>query len=180
MLKDSKEKELVFFFIKLFVIWLSWTGFIHIIGEQSHPLDKRYFPAISDYWEDFNYNLVRFLATQSEAILRFMGYNAYSFNRVVWIEGYRGVGIGNYCIGVQLMYYFSMLIIVSDLKTKVKFIAVPTGIFITQTLNIIRIVALTLVTVYVPHLAVLFHDHIFNIIVFGTLISFYYLLVKNK
>ncbi len=180
MLKKSKEKELVFFFIKLFLIWLSWKGFIHIIGEQSIPLDKRYFPVISALWEDFNYTLVRFLATQSEAILRVMGYEAYSFKRIVWIEGYKGVEIGNYCIGVQLMYYFSTLVLISEISLKKKFIAVPIGIFITQTLNIIRIVALTLVVVYVPQLTVLFHDHIFNIIVFGTLILFYYLLVKDK
>lgn len=180
MFKDSKEKELVLFFVKLFLIWLSWKGFIHIIGEQSHPLDKRYFPTLSIIWEDFNLKLIRFLATQSEAILKLLGQEAYSFGRIVWIEGTSGVGIGNYCIGMQLMYYFSMLIIISDLSLKNKLIALPIGVFITQTLNIIRIVALALVVAYVPSLTVLFHDHIFNVIVFGTLITYYYFLTKSK
>jgi exosortase/archaeosortase family protein len=180
MFKDSKEKELVVFFIKLFLIWLSWKGFIHIIGEQSTPFEERYFPKVSEAWENFNFSLVRFLAVQSAAILNFIGYKAYSFNRIVWIEGYNGVSIGNYCIGLQLMYYFSLLIIISGISFKNKVIAIPTGIFITQVLNVIRIVVMNLVTVYTPKLIVFFHDHVFNIVVFGTLIAFYYYLNKTK
>lgn len=180
MFKDSKEKELVFFFIKLFLIWLSWKGFIHIIGEQNVPFEKRYFPKISEAWENFNFSLVRFLAVQSAAILNFIGYEAYSFGRIVWIEGFSGVGIGNYCIGLQLMYYFSMLILISDISLINKFIAVPTGLFITQVLNVIRIVVMNLITVYAPELIIFFHDHVFNVIVFGTLITFYYFLNKTK
>jgi exosortase/archaeosortase family protein len=180
MLKDSKEKELVFFFIKLFLIWLSWKGFIHIIGEEKIPLDKRYFPALSAAWDKFNYNIVLFLADQSVGILKTMGYDAHYQGRIVWVQGFKGVAIGNYCIGVQLMYYFSMLVLISEMSINKKFIAIPIGIIITQTINIFRIVGLTLVCVYIPKYTVIFHDHIFNIIVFGTLISFYYLLVKNK
>jgi exosortase/archaeosortase family protein len=180
LFKNSNEKALALIFVKLFLIWLSWKGFIHLIGEEKIPLEKRYFPSISSVWENFNYSMVRFLATQSEAILKLFGQNAYSFERKVWIEGANGVGIGNYCIGIQLMYYFSMLIVISDLSLKNKLVALPVGVFITQTLNIIRIVALALVAAYVPSLTVLFHDHIFNIIVFGTLITYYYLITKSK
>jgi len=180
MLKNSKEKELIFFFIKLFLIWLSWKGFIHIIGEEKIPLEKRYFPALSEAWDNFNYSIVLFLANQSVGILKSLGYNAYSEGRIVWVQGFKGVGIGNYCIGIQLMYYFSMLVLISEMPIKKKIIAIPMGIIITQTINIFRVVGLTLVCVYIPEFTVIFHDHIFNIIVFGTLILFYYLLVKNK
>ena len=179
MFKNSKEKELIFFFIKLFLIWLSWKGFIYIIGEEKIPLDKRFFPVISAVWDNFNLNIVKFLVSQTESILNLIGYTSYSHERLVWIEGYNGIAIGNYCIGMQLMYYFAMLVVVSEISFKNKLIAVPVGILITQTLNIFRLVGLSLVTVYLPNMIFLFHDHIFNIIVFGTLISYYYLLTKN-
>lgn len=178
MTLSNKEKDLFIFFAKLFLIWISWKGFVYIIGEEHIPFEKRFFPSISQNWENFNYKIVRFLALQTQGILQLLGYETYNHQRIVWIAGYNGIGIGNYCIGFQLMYYFFMLIAVSQLNSFTKLWAAFTGILITQVLNVIRLVVLSLVTVYIPDYIFLFHDHIFNIIVFGTLITFYYHLVK--
>jgi len=138
----SKEKELINFFLKLFLIWLSWKAILFILGEQHIKIEDRFFPALSAKWEDANYKMVQFLLSQSQAILHVLGENAFTKGRRLWIDGYPGVGVGNYCIGIQLMYYYSMLVIISMIPAWKKTIGIISGIIITQTINIIRIVGL--------------------------------------
>ncbi len=175
----SKEKELLNFFLKLFLIWISWKAILFILGEEHIKIDQRFFPALSSKWEDANYKMVQFLLGQSQAILHLMGENAFTKGRKLWIDGYPGVGVGNYCIGVQLMYYYAMLVLISTIGFWKKIIGIIIGILITQTLNIIRIVGLCLISAYYPEYVFLFHDFIFNVVVFGTLIVFYYFFTRN-
>jgi exosortase/archaeosortase family protein len=177
---NTDERKLALFFAKLFLIWLSWKGIIFILGEQSVPLDERMFPAISASWEAWNFNLVRFIIEQSNNVLRFMGYESYTHNRMVWIVGANGIDVGNYCIGIQLMYYYIMLLLVTPMSMTKRLIGIPVGIAITFLLNIVRVSGLALVALYIPQYMFIAHDHVFNIIVFGTLIGFYYLLIKER
>lgn len=179
-LKVIKENPLYFFFFKLFFIWLSWKGIIDLLGQEYVPIPKRKIPILSEKWEYLNDMLADFLIQQNGSILHILGYKNYVSGRISWIEGYGGVAVGNYCLGFQLMYYFSMLMIVSELNRKVKLIGIFSGIIITQLLNVFRLIGLNLMTVYAPELMFLSHDLFFNIIVFGVLISFYYYLVKDK
>ena len=108
-----------------------------------------------------------------------MGYSSVKVgNSILKIEGYRGVSVGNYCLGFQLMYYYSMLILVSDMLPKKKLIGLPSGIILTTFLNIIRISALNLMTVYTPNWMFVGHDYIFNFGVFAILMLVYYKLMQ--
>lgn len=178
--KNVDERKLLLFFLKLFLIWLSWKAIIFILSEQSVPLNERFFPVISAYWEAWNLSLVHFIINNSCAIIKMMGYKAYTQHRTIWIEGANGVSMGNYCIGVQLMYYNSMLILITPITRLRKVVGIPVGIVITFFLNFIRVISLCFVQLYIPKYVEYAHDHIFNIIVFGTLMAFYYYLIKEK
>jgi exosortase/archaeosortase family protein len=178
--KDSDEQKLAFFIAKLFLIWLSWKGVIFVLGEESLPITERLFPQISGYWESFNLLLVRFIVEQSANVLNLIGYESYTYHRMVWVVDANGIVIGNYCIGIQLIYYYTLLLFVTPMSGIKKAIAIPVGVIITFILNIIRISSLCLVALYAPHYLNLAHDHIFNIVVFGTLLGFYFWLIKEK
>jgi exosortase/archaeosortase family protein len=153
--------------------------FILFIGEESHPIEQRYAPVVSQYWENFNDYYRTFLLVSSEIVLNMMQYKTTLINNyVLKINGYNGIGLGNYCLGFQLMYYFSMLIAVSELSVRTKVFGIITGIVATTILNILRISGLNLMTVYAPNWMFLSHDYIFNFIVFGVLMLFYYKLVN--
>jgi exosortase/archaeosortase family protein len=178
-LKVIKENFLYFFFFKLFLIWLSWKGIINLLGQEYVPINERKIPILSAKWEYLNDLLADFLIQQNSSILNILGYKNYVSGRISWIEGYGGVAVGNYCLGFQLMYYFIMLMMVSEVNWQKKLIGVFLGVITTQLLNIVRIIGLNLITVYAPDLMFLSHDLFFNILVFGVLISFYYYIVKD-
>lgn len=176
----KNEWNLISFFLKLFLIWLSWKGIIHVLGEESMPLEERMFPIVSKYWEEFNYNTVLIILGPARDLLDILGFEAHHMGRRLWIVGSSGIGMGNYCIGFQLIYYFSMLILISSFTLPKKMYALLAGVLITYILNILRSSSLCLIDLYIPEYMFLAHDHIFNIIVFGTLIGFYVWLNRNK
>ena len=169
-----KNNPLLFFFLKLFLIWISWKGFIIVIGEEAHPLESRMFPAISAVWEDFNDFYRTVLLQSTEMVLKVMNYETtLSNNYKLKINGYGGVAVGNYCLGFQLMYYFSMLVLVAEMSKTRKTFGIVAGLIIVFVLNVMRIAGLNLMSVYCPSLLAFTHDYVFNFGVFGVLLILY-------
>lgn len=177
---NKEEFKLLFFFFKLFLIWLSWKGIIGVLGEEFEASETKLFPSLSESWKAFNLATATWIMQVSASLLNTLGFEAFSNGRQAWLSGTEGVIMGNYCIGFQLMYYFSMLIIISPFSKLTKFIAVPIGIFLTFLLNIIRVAGLCLIVAYAPDYVFLAHDHLFNILVFGVLLGFYYYLSSTN
>jgi exosortase/archaeosortase family protein len=143
------------------------------------PLEERYVPALSAIWEQINDHYRTVLLLASEKLLNILGYETILINNyVLKIIGYKGIAVGNYCLGFQLIYYFSMLVIISEISIAHKAIGILIGFVITSILNIIRITLLNLMTVYAPEWMFLSHDYIFNFIVFGILMLYYYKLIS--
>jgi exosortase/archaeosortase family protein len=172
----NDELKLFIFFVKLFFIWLSWKGIIGILGEEFQPSNEMPFPELSNWWKGFNLQTASLIMKASSEFLNLIGFVSFHEGRNAWIEGSEGVIMGNYCIGFQLIYYFLMLIVVSPFSIKLKLISLPLSILITFVINILRVSGLCLVVKFTPEYIFLAHDHLFNIVVFGTLISFYYYL----
>jgi exosortase/archaeosortase family protein len=171
--KFEKERALVLFFIKLLAIWLSWKGIFWVLGEEKVPIQERVIPAVSVIWESFNLWLVEILLHISQSVLEGLGYASKVTERSIWIEDVHAVGVGNYCLGLQLMYYNTLLVLISQASAKRKIIGIGFGIIITNVFNVIRITGLALIALHYPTWIEVAHDHIFNIMVFGTMIGFY-------
>src|SRR5688572_24569498 len=138
--KGSPERNFAFFILKLFLIWVSWKLILWFLGSEGIPVQERLVPAISGPWEAFNGAYARSLLGICHSILQGMGYEAYQHDRIIWIAGGNGIGLGNYCLGIQLMYYFSMLLIITLLTLRKKLLGIAAGIFITNFLNVVRLV----------------------------------------
>lgn len=175
----QRERTLLSYLFKLLLIWLSWKGIIFFLGEQQIPIEDRVVPALSAVWEQMNLALVNFIIHTGRAILELLGYHAFAMQRTLWIDYVPGVTVGNYCLGIQLMYYFTMLVLVSPLTWRAKIIGSLLGVVITMLLNIIRVTGLVLVSYHAPDYMFLAHDHLFNIMVFGVLLLFFYYLTRR-
>jgi exosortase/archaeosortase family protein len=175
----ERERELVFFLLKLFLIWLSWKGIFYVLGEEKTPLDERLIPGLSAVWEQFNLLVVKMLLLVSEFLLKAMGYSSHITERSIWIEDVHAVGVGNYCLGFQLIYYNTMLIVISAVSLKRKFFFTILGIGITQMLNVVRIAGLSVLALNKPEWIPFFHDHVFNLLVFGIMIFLYWKFIAN-
>jgi exosortase/archaeosortase family protein len=171
--KYTSEKDLLFFLGKLLLIWLSWKLVFFVLGEEKMPLQDRVFPVLSSLWESFNALNVHVLLVTCQGVLQLLGYQAEITGRSIWIEQIHAVGVGNYCLGIQLIYYFSLLVLISKASKIQKAKAILFGVLITQVLNIIRISGLAILVLLKPEWVHFFHDHIFNVMVFGVMILYY-------
>jgi exosortase/archaeosortase family protein len=176
----ADEKKLILFFVKLALIWVSWKGILYVLIGAPSPMEERIYPPLSMWWEAWNDQLAHFILQQGTSLLQFLGYEAYTTGRNAWIEGSGGIWMGNYCIGIQLMYYYVMLLLVSPIRTPAKLLGMVVGIVVTFLLNITRVAGLCMISLHAPRYMFIAHDHVFNIIVFGTLIGIYYLLSKRQ
>ena len=94
----------------------------------------------------------------SKTILNIFGWDTFSLGRVITIEGYRGVEVLNECNALTLMILYSGFIVCfqGSLPNKIKFLTL--GVFLIYILNIIRIMAFSLATVYFQPYWELFHE----------------------
>lgn len=177
---NSNQRNLIGYFLKLALIWLSWKIIIGILGEQKVPLNERIFPAVSGIWENFNTMLAGWLMEASKVILANQDYSPLINRRTIWLHPVPGVTIGNYCLGVQLMYYFILVIVITPMSFAKKSLGILIGIGLVWILNILRIVGLLLLSYHAPQHLYIAHDHIFNIAVFAVLLPFLYLLTLGE
>lgn len=181
LVSDRQTKAFLWFLGKIFLIWVSWKGFIWLIGEESVPLHERHIPAISAPWEALNDWLRTTLLHISNGILHLLGYETQLVNNyILRIAGYGGISLGNYCLGFQLMYYFSMLFLISEMTWSKRVFGVVVGILLIQALNVMRITGLILIDVHAHNLLFLSHDYLFSAIVAVVLLFFYWWMLKEN
>ena len=177
---SSRIREVLLFTIKLAAIYLAWRLFIIFIGAQGQPINERAWPWLSYRWEVLESSLKSLLASTSLWVLKTMGYKAYMVGvDLIRVDGYGGVGIGNYCLAIELMVLFTALIVSypSPLKSKLWFI--PLGLFLIQFVNVLRIIALSLFTVHAPEYAEFNHHFTFRILVFIFILVLYNWYIKR-
>ena len=176
-----KYKEEISFVIKVVFLFLFIKLFFHIMGEEKVHLQDRMFPSISAIWEQFNNGLRFILLHATSLIFIVLGYQTNLIdNYTVLVNGLGGVSIGNYCLGIQLGFYFSALIIAypgGKWKRKLAFIFI--GILCINLLNISRFIGLIYISAYKPELLDLAHEYIFNYTIYAFAIFMLYIWIKK-
>ena len=106
--------------------------------------------------------LDQFLATSvafiAKNFLSFFGWNISVLGRLIVIDGYRGVEVLNECNALTLMALYSGFIISFQGPNKERVLFIFGGIGIIFILNIFRIIAFSLATVYFQRYWDLFHE----------------------
>lgn len=177
----SKEvREILLFLTKLALIYLVWRMFSIAMGQEAQPMGDRLWPAASMLWEQFNDLLKVNLVFFSRVILTAMGYEvAVLGNDVVKVVGYGGVGIGNYCLALELFILFIALVASYPASWKHKLWFIPAGVLSIHALNAVRVISLNLLTVYYPQYADFNHHFTFRIVVFIYILLLYAYFVRK-
>ena len=178
--KLKAHDKLIFFLLKLAFVFFSWKLFSWFIGTQYTPFKDRLWPWLGYQWENLN-QFVRVIDIAGGTFfLELFGYNILNwFDLFYSVNGGDTIRVGNYCLGFQLWYYFAMLSIIAPIQSKMKVFGVLGGFVIIRALNILRLFALGLVSVYFPEYAHIGHDYVFNLLVFGFLMWVYVYLNNN-
>lgn len=177
---DKATREFLFFFIKLLLIWLSWKLFIYVVGEESTKSYNTLWVQGSLAWKSFNAWYKLHLLTVCVWVLKAIGYPAELLRiNSFGIGGLNPISVGDYCLGFQLMYYFTMLMAVTKMNWRRKLAGIAVGLLMANVLNVIRLCGLAIISAYYFQHSYFFHDYVFNIVVFGSLMVLYYWMVRK-
>lgn len=178
--KSKELHEILIFLVRLVLIYLMWRVFSVAMGQEAQPIEDRWLPAVSRVWEGFNDLLKINLVFFSRLILEFMGYEVVVLgNDVVKVAGYGGVGIGNYCLALELFVLFIGLVASYPGSAKVKLWFIPMGVLLIHLINVVRVIGLNLMTVYLPEYADFNHHFTFRFLVFILILALYALFVRK-
>jgi len=118
----------------------------------------------------------------SGGALRFIGFNLIpdSFDesiRTIGIDGTHGLWVGDPCNGITLFSLFTGFVIAYPGPIKKKLWFIPLGLVTIHLLNVIRIMALTMIVYYFPDPAILDfnHTYTFTILVYSYVFLLWYI-----
>ena len=124
---------MVGFLVKAVCFYTVWQIFYEVFLFSDGRLD--HFLAVS-------------VAVLSKNILALFNWDVTVWNRLIIIDGYRGVEVLNECNALTLMSLYSGFIISFHGPNKKRIFYILSGIGIIYLLNVTRIIAFTLATVY--------------------------------
>ncbi len=171
------------FFVRIAAIYLLWRTFYFIIGYESQPIEERFIPWLSAYWEGFM-NMQRLFTLESTAIILGM----FGFNTEIILEymlritDYRGGGVtvGNYCLAVQLMILYLALVLSypAAVLRKVKY-AIG-GVALIQFVNVLRVTTLAWMSVRMPEVVEFNHHLTFRLLVLMIIMMIYFAYIRKS
>ncbi len=172
LLNKSKEfyqdyKEVFLFILRVIIIYLVWKFLIWFLGEEKVPIDERYWPWLSNLWEQFNDFVRIILLNVTHFIFDLLGYQTAIINNYrLYVPGYATLGVGNYCLAIQLWLFFAALIFSYPGKFLNKLWFSIVGIISINIINIIRFIIIVFAAHYYPEHIKFNHDYVFNVVVY--------------
>ncbi|MBS1648003.1 MAG: archaeosortase/exosortase family protein [Bacteroidetes bacterium] len=153
---DLKNKT-TRFFVWAFVLYISWYLLYVLLIKPHTSVDEK---------------LISLLVSQTAMLLKVMGYHAYQSvedvdMQLVGVDGANPVWVGAPCNALTLFLFFTLFIVAFPGNTKTKLWFIPMGVIIIHVVNVLRISALALISLYAPQYLEINHTYTFTIIVYG-------------
>lgn len=162
-----ENKKVILFILRVAIIYASWKLLSFFLGEESTKIDERIWPWLSQGWESFNSSVRLVILNLAQAWFNLVGLESEIVNNYrLWVYGYAIVGVGNYCLAIQLWLFFGALIFSYSGKWYNKLWFSIVGILLINLLNVARIVAVVYVAHVNPAYVDFNHDYVFNVIIY--------------
>lgn len=115
---------------------------------------------------------IRIIINNAEDILRRLHYKTFKTTdlndfQVIGIHGSIGVWVGKACDAISLFIIFSVFVLAFPGRQRDKWWFVPFGILTIHIINVLRVVALTLITYYAPEWLEFNHTYTFTFLVYS-------------
>jgi exosortase family protein XrtF len=159
----KQQKIIILFFIKAIALYLVW----YFLYENW---------LIKVGWADGL--IIDNLVYLNEKTLSLLGYTTFVYGHTVGIDGSHGVYIGTPCNGIDLMALFAGFILIFNGNWKNKLWYIPLGLLIIHLLNLIRVLALTIMAKLAPEYLDFNHKYTFTIMLYGIVFLGWMLWVK--
>jgi exosortase/archaeosortase family protein len=161
------NKTIIHFIFRVAIIYFAWKLILFVLGEEKIPIDERMWPWLSQHWENFN-DFVRIILLHSTKFyFDLVGLHSEILtNNRLWVHGYVILGVGNYCLAIQLWLFFAALIFSYPGKFMNKVWYTIVGILSINVLNVLRLIAVCYAAHYYPEYIQFNHDYVFNVIIY--------------
>lgn len=161
------NKQMIFFVLRVLIIYIAWKVLLWFLGEQRIPIEERHWPWLSSGWETFNDWVRIFLIQTTKLYFDFFGYTTEVVGKsVLRIHELAAVGVGNYCLAIQLWIFFIALICSYPGKWINKLLFSIFGVLMINLINIIRIIVIVYAAHHYPEKIQFNHDYVFNVIIY--------------
>jgi exosortase family protein XrtF len=135
-------------------------------------------------YSSYDQQFIGHIIYSAEKILHLVGYSTFKVLQdldlqVIGIDGSNGVWIGSECNAIKLFCLFSVFIIAYPGPRKHKLWYVPLGILSIHLLNILRVVALTIIAKESPHLLDFNHSYVFTFLIYAFIFSLWMIWVNK-
>ncbi len=149
------------FFIYSAVLYISWFLLYELLLKPFTKIDEK---------------LISIIITQAAFVLRLFGYKIYQQQeeanmQLMGIDGAHPIWIGSPCNAMTLFAFFTLFVLAFPGNTKRKLWFIPLGIIIIHIVNLIRVMALTLINYYNPKYLDFNHTYTFTIFVYVIIFS---------
>lgn len=120
----------------------------------------------------FDEYVIRIIIQNAEEVLKRLDFNTFKTTdlndfQVIGIHGSIGVWVGKACDAVSLFIIFSVFVLAFPGKQKDKWWFVPFGIITIHIINVLRVVALAIITYYAPEWLEFNHTYTFTFLVYS-------------
>ena len=132
---------------------------------------------------DENLNYVRgfrlFLLSITSGILQLMGHDVVTTDTMLHAYNVGGFNIVYSCLGFGVMSFFVAFVIAYPKSLKSKLLFIPIGLILIQSLNVLRLLLITLYWKRSFLMGIIDHHTLFNIILYALLLAMLYLWVNS-
>jgi len=163
----QRNRIVLGFILRVAIIYICWKLLFLLLGEESTHIEDRVWPWLSSYWESFNSSVRLVLLKLTKVWFDTVGLTSEIQNNYrLWVHGYAIVGVGNYCLAIQLWVFFVALIVSYSGKWYNKLWFSIIGVLLINLINVLRLVGVVYVAHYYPDYIQFNHDYVFNILVY--------------
>ncbi len=173
---QNTTKRFLISFLSLFILFhyfnLLYIGLVSPGG--------LYVPFLNQHL-DYIQGLRKLLIETSAAILRQFNYDLYTTPMRLHVDGHGGIILVYSCLGYGIMSVFTAFVLSWPGKSwKNRLIFLISGLILIQTLNIGRLIGLSLLGQRLPLLEHIDHHTLFNLMVYAVLILSIYLWINTS
>jgi exosortase family protein XrtF len=132
---------------------------------------------VSESGLDWNFN--RMLTWQTAAWFSLIGYEAKVitfkiYPHLMYLDGAPIISVDTPCNGIPMLYLFASFILIYPGPLKRKLVFIPIGLLAIHSINVIRIILLSYISIYSSDYFYFNHKYLFQIIVYGLIISMWF------
>lgn len=163
----SKNKKAAQFLIRVIIIYAGWKLLSHLLGEEHIPIEDRIWPWLSQGWESFNDYFRLILLNTTKSWFDWRGLDSEIINNYrLWVHGYANLGVGNYCLAIQLWIFFVALIVSYSGKWYNKLWFSLLGVLLINMINVLRLIIIVYAAHHNPESIQFNHDYVFNVAIY--------------